>query len=79
MNRSFLSDSDLKGQGIETIKIASNIIDIYIRLEILPGLKLSGYTNTLRESSYLIDDLYKRRQIQNEEQYPNALDKFSTQ
>ena len=60
------------------IIIPSNIIEIYTRLEILLGLKLSGQTNTLTEASNLIDQLYKRGEIQNEQQYRNALDKFSS-
>ena len=56
----------------------SNIIDIYSRLEVLFELKLCGHTNTLTEASNLIDELYKRGEIQNKQQYRNALDKFST-
>ena len=59
--------------------MASNIIDINTRLEILLGLKLSGHTNTLTEASNLIDEIYKRGEVQNEQQNRNALDKFSTQ
>ena len=51
-----VSDSDLEGQGLKII-IPSNIIDIYNRLEILIGLKLSGHTDTLTEASNLIDEL----------------------
>ena len=69
------SDSDLQGQGVKII-IPSNIIDIYTRLEILLGLKLSGHTDTLTEASNLIDELYKRGEIQNKHQYRNALAKF---
>ena len=47
--------TDLKGKGIHKIIIPSNIIDIYTRLEILLGLKLSGHTDTLTEGSNLID------------------------
>ena len=48
-------DSDcLEVQGSKII-IPSNKIDIYIRLEILLGLKLSGHTNTLTEASSIID------------------------
>ena len=72
------SDSDLESQGVKTI-IPSTIIDIYTRLEILLGLKLSGHTDTLTEASALIDELYKRGKIQNKRQYRNALDKFNTQ
>ena len=71
------NESDnLQGEGVKII-IPSNIIDIYTRLEILLGLKLSGHTNTLTEASNLIDELYKRGEIQNKQQYRNALDKFT--
>ena len=68
---------DLQGEGVKII-IPSNIIDIYTRLQVLLGLKLSGHTDTLTEASNLIDELYKRGEIQNKEQYRNALNKFST-
>ena len=68
--------SDLEGRGIEKIIIPSNIIDIYTRVEVLFGLKLSGHSNTLTEASNLIDELYKRGEIQNKQQYRNALNKF---
>ena len=71
-------DKKLKGKGIEEIIIPSNIIDIYTRLEVLLGLKLSGHTDTLTEASSLIDELYKLGEIQNKRQYRNALDKFQT-
>ena len=71
------SDNDLQGQGVKII-IPSNKIDIYTRLEVLLGLKLSGHTDTLREASNLIDELYKRGEIQNKQQYRNALNKFVT-
>ena len=66
----------LEGQGVKII-IPSNIIDIYTRLEVLLGLKLSGHTDTLTEASNLIDELYKRGEIQKEGQYRNALNKFN--
>ena len=69
--------SDLEGEGVKTI-IPSNIIDIYTRLEALLGLNLSGHTDTLTEASCLIDELYKRGEIRNKQQYQNALNKFST-
>ena len=69
-------DTQLKGKGIEKIIIPSNIIDIYTRLEILLGLKLSGHTDTLKEATNLIDELYKQGEIKNKQQYRNALDKF---
>ena len=68
----------LRCKGAEKIIIPSNVIDIYTRLEILLGLKLSGHTNTVTEASNLIDELYKRGEIQNKRQYRNALNKFST-
>ena len=71
------NSDDLRGERIKII-IPFNIIDIYTRLEILLGLKLSGHTDILTEASALIDELYKRREIQNEQQYKNALDKFQT-
>ena len=71
------SDSDLQGEGVKII-IPSNKIDIYTRLEVLLGLKLSGHTDTLTEASNLIDELYKRGEIQNKHQYRNALNKFQT-
>ena len=70
-----LDDIDLEGQGLKII-IPSNIIDIYTRLEVLLGLKLSGHSDTLSEASNLIDELYKRGEIQNKQQYRNALGKF---
>ena len=71
-------DNKLKGRGVEKIIIPSNIIDIYTRLEIILGLKLSGHSNTLTEASNLIDELYKIGEMRNKQQYRNALTKFST-
>ena len=70
-------DNTLKGRGIEKIIIPSNIIDIYTRLEVLLGLKLSGHIDTLTEASNLKDELYKRGEIQSKQEYRNALNKFS--
>ena len=72
-------DKKLRGRRIKKIIIPSNIIYIYTRREISLGLKLSGHTDTLTEASNLIDELYKRGEIQNKQQYRNALDKFTTQ
>ena len=72
-----LKPNNLQGRGIEKIIIPSNISDIYTRLEVLLGLKLSGHSNTLTEASNLIDKLYKRGEIQNKQQYQNAMNKFS--
>ena len=55
-------ENDLQGEGVKII-IPSNIIDIYTRLEVLLGLKLSGHTDTSTEASNLIDELYKRGEI----------------
>ena len=71
-------DAKLKGRGVKKTIIRSNIIDIYSRLEILLGLKLSGHTDTLTEASNLIDELYRKGKVQNEQQYRNARNKFST-
>ena len=49
---------DLQGEGVKII-IPSNVIDIYTRLEVLLGLKLSGHTDTLTKASALINELYK--------------------
>ena len=71
------NESDnLQGEGVKII-IPSNKIDIYTRLEVLLRLKLAGHINTLTEASNLIDELYKRGEIQNKQQYQNALNKFS--
>ena len=72
-----LKKHNLEGQGVKII-IPNNIKDIYTRLEVLLGLKLSGHTDTLTEASNLIDELYKRGEIQNKQQYRNALNKFSS-
>ena len=76
--KNILKSNNLQGRGIEKIIIPSSIIDIYTRLEVLLGLKLSGHSDTLTEASNLIDELYKRGEIQNKQQYRNALDKFLT-
>ena len=60
-----IDDSDdLQGEGVKII-IPPNIIDIYTRLQVLLGLKLSGHSDTLTEASNLIDELYKRDEIRN--------------
>ena len=73
-NRTF-DEIDLEGDGVIII-IPSNIVDIYTRLEVLLGLKISGHTDTLTEASNLIDELYRRGEIQDKKQYRNALNKF---
>ena len=75
-NKTF-DEFDLHGEGVK-IFIPSNKTDNYTRLEILLGLQLSGHSDTLTEASNLIDELYKRGEIQNEQQYQNAVNKFQT-
>ena len=75
-SKSNFNKRNLQGEGVK-ILIPSNIIDIYIRLEVLLGLKLSGHTDTLTEASNLIDELYKRVEIQTKQHYRNAPNKFS--
>ena len=71
-------ESDVsEGQGLKII-ITWNIIDIYTRIKVLLGKKLSGHTDTLTEASNLIDKLHKRGVKQNEQQYRNVFDKFYT-
>ena len=71
-----VDSDDLQGEGFKII-IPCNINDFYTRLEVLLGLKLSVHTDILTEASNLIDELYKRGEIQNEQQYRNALSIFS--
>ena len=68
---------DLQREGVE-INMTSNIFDIYTRLEILLGLNISGHTDTLTEASNLINEIYKRGEIQNKQQNRNPPNKFST-
>ena len=66
----------LRGKEVEKYIIPSKLIDNYTRLEVLLGLKLSGHSDTLTEASNLIDELYKRGEIQNKQHYRNDLNKF---
>ena len=75
-NKTF-NEIHLEGQG-DKIIIPPNIFDIYTRLKILLGLKLSGHSDTLTEASNIIDEIYKRGEIQNKQQYRNVLNKFSS-
>ena len=50
--------------------------DIWVRVAVLVGMKLSEQTDSLTEASNLADDSYDRGEIQNEQQYRNALDRF---
>ena len=58
----------LKGEGVKII-IPSNVIDIGTRLSILLGLKISSHSYSLTDASNLIDELFKRGETQNEQQY----------
>ena len=69
-------DNKLKGKGVEKTIIPSNTLDVYTRLEVLLVLKLSGHIDILTEASALIDQLHKMGEIQFEQQYQNALDKY---
>ena len=42
----------------------------------LQGLKLSGHTDTLTKVNNLIEEIYKRGEIQNDQQYGHAPDKI---
>ena len=75
--RKLANQSNLEGQGVK-FTIPSDIIDLYTRLEILLGQKLSGHIDTLTEASNLVVELNKRDEIQNKQHFGNALDKFST-
>ena len=77
LSKSNVKKRKLEGEGVKILN-PSNIIDIYTRLEILLGLKISGHTDTLTEASNLIDELYKRGEIQNRQQNRNAPKNFST-
>ena len=74
-SRKTYEPESLQGEGIKII-ILSNLNEFWTRLEVLPGLKLSGHTVALPEASFLIDDLNKRGEIQNEQSYQTDLDKF---
>ena len=76
-SKTIFKKRNLEGQKMK-IFTPSNIIDIYTRLEVLLGFKLTGDTDTLTEASKLIDEIYRIGEIQNEQQNRNALDKFSS-
>ena len=63
-SKTYFKKHNLKGQGIEKTIIPSNIIDIYTRLEVRLGSKMSRHADTVTEGSNLIDELYKRGEIQ---------------
>ena len=51
---------------------------MYTRFKISVGLKLSCHTNNLRGASNLKDEFYKIGETQNEKQFRNAFNKYST-
>ena len=59
---------EIEGRRMKII-IPSNIIDFWTRLEFLLGSKLSGLTDTLTEASNLIHEIYKKGELEIEEQY----------
>ena len=67
----------LQGEGMKFF-ISSNTIDSYTRLEVLLGFSLSGHTETLAEVSNLIDEKYRKGEIQNKKQYREAVDNVDT-
>ena len=69
-------ESDLEGNGTKTKVVPSDTDEIWTRLQVLLGLKLAGHTDTLIEASQLLDALLKRGEIETEQQYRNAIDKF---
>ena len=69
--------NNLQCEGMNII-IPSNIFDFCTRIEVLLGLSLSGHSDTITKASNLIDDIYRRKEIQTEQQYRNALDNFRT-
>ena len=70
--------NNLQRQGLKII-IPTNIIVIYNRLEVLLGINLSVQIDILTEASNLMDEIFKRGEVQKIRQYRNDFDKFSTQ
>ena len=68
---------NFQGEGMKIVN-PSKIIYRRTTLEALLGLNVAGYTEILIEASNLIDELYRRGKIQNEEQPRNVLDSFYT-
>ena len=68
---------NLQGGRLKTI-MPSYIFEICTRLEVLLWWKLSGHTNNITEASNLMNEIYKRGEIRNEQQDRNALDKPRT-
>ena len=60
------------------IIIPCRIFYVWTRLEIVLELKLSGHTDTLTKASNLIDELYKRSEVQSEQRYGTSLDNLKS-
>ena len=56
----------------------SNVIDIWTKLEDLRRINLNAQTKIQTEASKVFDNFHKRAEIQNEQQYRNALGFFQT-
>ena len=81
LNKSIDSENEIDTLQRERLKIIipSIIIDIYTGLENLLGISLSGHSDTLKEASNLIEELYGREEGEKKQHYRNALAKFNTQ
>ena len=76
LNTCFESENEFKslqGGGVKNF-IATNILDVWTRLEIMLGLQLSGHTDTLSKASILVDEKIKRGGIDNEQQNRSTFD-----
>ena len=67
-----------EGQGMKVI-IPPNITDVWIRLEILLGLKLSGPTDTLTEASNLVGQKFWNDEKQNDQESRIAVNNMNLQ
>ena len=64
---------NVQGEGMKFV-LPSNIIGVWIRLEVSLGLKLSRHTDTLTEAGNLMDDLLKILEIRSEQQNKNPVE-----
>ena len=55
----------------------SNFIELYTKLDVVLGWKLSGPTNTLTKASNLTFEFYRKGELENGYQNLFALDKLS--
>ena len=72
-----MEEFNLQGLGLKIIT-SSNILDIYTRLEVSMGIKLSGHSDIFTEVSNFIDELRKIGDTQTEQHYRYALGVFNT-